>query len=133
MITSPWRWDSVILLLVIIWNNTTLSSYRTIVFFWLLICASRKLLSRQHIHYWSCYLLWEIITPLLIILAFILSIPLKSKSFLYLGAIFLLLYICDSATRFIPIFGHMGWSLVLIVLGLLLMMIGYAVIYLHQK
>jgi len=77
--------------------------------------------------------LWEIITPILIILIFALSVPLRSKSFLYLGAIFLLLYICDMSGKFIRLFGDMGWSLILIILGLLLMLIGYMVIYIHKK
>lgn len=77
--------------------------------------------------------LWEVLTPILIILAFMLSVPLRSKSFLYLGAIFLLLYICDISGKFIRLFGDMGWSLMLILLGLLLMLIGYLVIHIHQK
>lgn len=76
---------------------------------------------------------WEIFTPILIIAVLMLAIPLSSKSFLYLGAIFLLLYLGDLATKLIPIFGDTGWSLLLIVLGLLMMMVGYLVIFLRKK
>lgn len=76
---------------------------------------------------------WEIITPILILLTFVLSVPLRSKSFLYLGVIFLLLYIGDIAIRFINIFGEFGWSLILVIAGILLMVIGYLVIFLHKK
>jgi len=76
---------------------------------------------------------WEIITPILILLAFVLSVPLRSKSFLYLGVIFLLLYISDIAFRFIDLFGESGWSLILVTAGILLMIIGYLVIFLHKK
>lgn len=76
---------------------------------------------------------WEIVTPILILLAFIFSVPLRSKSFLYLGAIFLLCYIGDISSKFIKIFGDMGWSLILILLGFLLISVGYLVIFIHKK
>ncbi len=76
---------------------------------------------------------WEIVTGILIILSFAFSVPLKSKSFLYLGAIFLILYIGDISSRFIELFGDLGWSLILVIMGLVLMLIGYLVFVIHKK
>jgi uncharacterized membrane protein len=76
---------------------------------------------------------WRIIALISIILAFILAVPLKAKSFLYLGALFLIIYIVDMSFRFAQVFGDMGWSLILVIAGLLLMLIGYLVFFLYRK
>jgi len=77
--------------------------------------------------------MWQIITALLIFCAFMLSVPLKSKSFLYVGAIFLTGYLIDMSTRFSQIFGHYGWPLMLVFAGFILMLIGYLIYYIHHK
>jgi hypothetical protein len=68
---------------------------------------------------------WKFITGILIIASMLLAIPLQSKSFLYIGAIFLILYITDISNQLIKIWGKMGWPLVLILMGLLIIFIGY--------
>ncbi len=77
--------------------------------------------------------LWKIITALLILASFLLSVPLKSKSFLYVGALFLVIYLIDLSTRFFEVFGTYGWPLMLIMIGFLLMFTGYLVVNLHKK
>lgn len=76
---------------------------------------------------------WKIITAILIFSAFIFSVLLHSKSFLYLGAIFLVIYVTDMSSRFAILFGDVGWPLILIFLGFLLMVVGYLVVNLHKK
>lgn len=76
---------------------------------------------------------WKIITALLIFLFFFLSVPLKSKSFLYLAAIFLVIYMVDMSYKFAEIFGAYGWPLILVFGGLLLMAVGYLVFNLQRK
>lgn len=76
---------------------------------------------------------WRELTALFIILAFIFSVPLRSKAFLYLGAIFLVIYVFDMSYQFARVFGNMGWPLVLIIAGLLLMFLGYLIYYVHRK
>lgn len=77
--------------------------------------------------------LWKVITGLLIFFSFFLAIPLKSKSFLYLGAIFLVIYLIDISSKFANIFGNFGWPLILIAVGFLLMIVGYLVFNIHKK
>lgn len=77
--------------------------------------------------------IWKSITGLLIFVAFFLSVPFKSKSFLYLGALFLIIYLSDISTRLAEIFGDLGWPLILISAGLLLMLVGYLVFNIHKR
>ncbi len=76
---------------------------------------------------------WKIFTALLILAFFFLSVPFKSKSFLYLAAIFLVIYIFDMSSKFADVFGAFGWPLILVFAGLLLMVIGYLVFNLRKK
>lgn len=76
---------------------------------------------------------WRWVTAILIMLSFILAVPFRSKAFLYLGAIFLVLYIVDMSYRFARLFGTMGWPLILIITGVLLMVIGYLLYFIHKK
>lgn len=76
---------------------------------------------------------WKIISAVCIVLAFILSVPLRSKSLLYFGAIFLILYILDVSYKYAHLFGDIGWSLVLVLIGLLCMLTGYLIFYIRHK
>jgi uncharacterized membrane protein len=76
---------------------------------------------------------WRLIALLCIILAFVLAVPLQSKSFLYVGSLFLVIYIVDMSMRFADVFGDAGWSLILVIAGLLFIVIGYIVFSLHKK
>jgi len=76
---------------------------------------------------------WKVITALLIIASFFLAVPLKSKSFLYWGGIFLVVYLTDLSSQFVHLFGPYGWPLLLIFLGFLFMFTGYWVRHIHKK
>jgi hypothetical protein len=76
---------------------------------------------------------WKVITAIFIMLAFLLAVPLKSKSFLYFGAIFLVIYVTDMSYKFAAVFGDLGWSLILVIIGLSFMIIGYLVFFIHRK
>lgn len=79
------------------------------------------------------FTLWKVITAILIILTLSLSIILKSRALLYLGAIFLVIYIIDMSSRFVNIFGALGWPLVLVCIGFLLILVGYMVFSLQKR
>ncbi|VVC74946.1 hypothetical protein AQUSIP_02200 [Aquicella siphonis] len=102
-------------------------------FFGVLCVLSASLYFGSYIVSGETSVLWKAITAILIILTFMFSVPLRSKSFLYLGAVFLVLYVCDISDNFIRIFGELGWPLILILMGLLLMSVGYMVFFIHRK
>ena len=76
---------------------------------------------------------WKMIVGVIILLSFILSVPLKSKSFLYFGAIFLVLFLVDLSWRMTPFFGEAGWPLILISLGFLFIVIGSLIFHIQKK
>lgn len=76
---------------------------------------------------------WRIPAIITIILAFVLAVPLKAKSFLFLGSIFVIIYVVDMSSRFADVFGDNGWALILVLAGLLFMLIGYLVFILNKK
>lgn len=76
---------------------------------------------------------WAWATPFVLILNFMLSIYLRSRAFLYLGTIFLIVFISSVTSKFAYLFGHLGWPLILIISGFGLMLLGYAVSYLHKR
>lgn len=83
--------------------------------------------------YYDGFTYWKILTAFIILLSFVLSVPLKSKSLLYLAAFFFILYIMDMSSKYIDVFGDYGWPLMLILSGLFLIFIGYFVFYMHKK
>jgi hypothetical protein len=78
-------------------------------------------------------LFWELLSPVLVLLSFVLAIPLKSKSLLYLGAIFLMIYIPSLTSKFAYLFGALGWPVILIGAGILLMLLGYFIVRMERK
>lgn len=76
---------------------------------------------------------WRLLTALFIILFFILSVPFKSKAFLYLSALFLVIYVTDLSSTWVNIFGNYGWPLMLILIGFVTMLIGYIVLAIRKK
>jgi hypothetical protein len=76
---------------------------------------------------------WKVITGILIFLTLVLSVPLKSKAFLYVGAFFLAIYIIDISSTLADIFGGRGWPLVLVVVGFLFILAGYFIVRIRQK
>ena len=77
--------------------------------------------------------LWKIISPSLVLLSFMLAVPLRSKSLLYMGAIFLLIYLLSMTSLFAQLFGNFGWPLLLIMAGLFMMLLGYVLVNIHRK
>ncbi|OGT37810.1 MAG: hypothetical protein A3F11_10535 [Gammaproteobacteria bacterium RIFCSPHIGHO2_12_FULL_37_14] len=77
--------------------------------------------------------LWKMIVGVIILLSFILSVPLQSKSFLYFGAIFLVLFLVDLSRRLTPFFGEAGWPLILISLGFLFILMGSLIFHMQKK
>jgi hypothetical protein len=76
---------------------------------------------------------WKIISPILVMLSFVLAVPLRSKSLLYVGALFLVIYLASMTSLFAQLFGSVGWPLLLIVAGLFLMVFGYVLVTIHRK
>lgn len=74
---------------------------------------------------------WELIFPAFVFLAIFLSIRLKSKAFLFIGAGYLMGYIIKITAEYFR--NAINWSLSLIVSGLLLIAIGVITFYLNQK
>jgi hypothetical protein len=76
---------------------------------------------------------WEILAPAFVLMSFILSIPLQSKSLLYLGTIFLVIYIASITHKFAYFFGTIGWPFVLIAAGLGLILLGYLFVFMQKQ
>jgi hypothetical protein len=76
---------------------------------------------------------WRLPALLSITLAFVFAVILKIRSFFYLASAFLVIYVIDMSMRFAEIFGDIGWSLILIITGFLLMILGYLVYFIHTK
>lgn len=75
--------------------------------------------------------LWELLFPGIVFAVIFLSIPLKSKSFLIIGALYLMAYIIKITSEYFS--QSFGWPLSLVVLGFLLIGIGYASFHLNRK
>jgi hypothetical protein len=76
---------------------------------------------------------WKIIPLIFIFIAFICSVFLQSKSFLYLASIFLFIYISEMSIQFALLLGDRFWALTLIIVGFLLMLMGYLIYYVNKK
>ncbi len=76
---------------------------------------------------------WKGITAIFIALSFYAAIQLKSKSFLYLSAIYFFLYLTIISRYFSHLLGSYTWPLFLIIVGLLFILCSYLVIYLRKK
>jgi hypothetical protein len=76
---------------------------------------------------------WKITSPILVLLSFLSAVPLRSKSLLYVGALFLVIYLASMTSLFAQIFGSFGWPLLLIMAGLFLMIFGYVLVSIHQR
>jgi hypothetical protein len=76
---------------------------------------------------------WKIVSPVLVLLSFMLAVPLRSKSLLYVGAIFLIIYLISMTSLFAKLFGSFGWPLLLIMAGLFLMLFGYVLVSIRQR
>jgi hypothetical protein len=74
---------------------------------------------------------WELIYPGLVFAVIFLSIYLKSKAFLVFGTLYLMGYIMKITLEYFA--EGLGWSISLIVAGLLLIAIGYGAVKLNEK
>ena len=74
-----------------------------------------------------------ILAPFAILFSFLLYIPFKNKSLIFLSVLFLLIYLSDLISKFSYLFGSLGWPFVLIITGILFMLIGYALVHKQKK
>jgi hypothetical protein len=75
--------------------------------------------------------IWEIVYPALVIGTVLLSIPLKSRSFLLFGSFFLLAYIFKITSKYFA--DTLGWPIVLVIVGVAFIGVGYVVLHLSRK
>ena len=74
---------------------------------------------------------WEVLFPLLTFVVFMLSIKLESKSFLVFGSLFLIGYILKMFEEYYT--GGAFGPLLLVVVGLLLIVVGYATYFINNR
>lgn len=74
---------------------------------------------------------WELVFPGLVFLMILLSVDLKSKTFLIFGSIFLMIYILKITSEYFT--NSLGWPLALIIAGLALIAVGYLSFHINQK
>jgi len=76
-------------------------------------------------------MIWELAFPGLVFAVLFLSVFLKSKSFLTIGTIYLMVYIIKITSEYFS--GSLGWPLSLVIIGLLLIASGYLFVYIKNK
>ncbi len=76
-------------------------------------------------------IVWEMIFPVLTLGAIVGSVYLKRKSLLTFGSLYLMGYICKITIEYFE--DSMGWPLSLVLIGLLLIAVGYGSFQLHRK
>jgi len=74
---------------------------------------------------------WEIMFPGLSFGAIFLSIYVKSRSMLIIGALYLMAYILKITSEYFA--QSLGWAFTLVVVGFLLIALGYGVVYINKK
>jgi hypothetical protein len=74
---------------------------------------------------------WDTLAAFLILITLVLSVYLRSKAFLTFGSIFLVIYILKITGKYFT--KSMGWSLTLVLAGLVLIAVGYFAFYLNKK
>jgi hypothetical protein len=72
--------------------------------------------------------LWEVLAPLILLASFLLYVPIKNKALLSLSVVFLIIYITRLTYKFSYLFGSLGWPIILIVLGILLMLTAFILV-----
>ena len=74
---------------------------------------------------------WELIFPGLALATLFVSVPLKAKSFLTFGALFLMGYILKITAEYFT--SGLGWPLALVLAGLMLIAVGYLYVFIKKK
>ena len=74
---------------------------------------------------------WELIFPGLALATLFVSVPLKAKSFLTFGALFLMSYILKITAEYFT--SGLGWPLALVLAGLMLIAVGYLYVFIKKK
>ena len=74
---------------------------------------------------------WELVFPALAFGVLLSGIPLKSRPFLFVGSLFIMIYIVKISTEYFK--NSMGWALALVLAGLALMAVGYLSFYLNRR
>lgn len=77
------------------------------------------------------HVVWELLFPGLVFGSMFASIPLRSRAFLILGALFLIAYISKITAEYFQ--QSIGWPFALVLIGLSLIAVGYATYALHRK
>ncbi|MES2218618.1 MAG: hypothetical protein V4501_09440 [Pseudomonadota bacterium] len=78
-------------------------------------------------------LIWEILTPCILLASFLLYLPFKNIALLCLSAVFLIIYITRLTYRFAYFFGTIGWPVVLIAAGVFLMLIALILLTIQKE
>lgn len=76
-------------------------------------------------------IIWELLFPGICFGTMFLSVYLKSRSFLVFGALFLVSYFLKITAEYFA--KSLGWPLALVLLGLVLILVGYFSFYLNKK
>lgn len=76
-------------------------------------------------------IVWELLFPLFIIAALVLSIKLQSTAFLIFTSLYLMAYIVKMTLEYFT--EGLGWPFMLILIGLAFILIGYASLYLNRR
>jgi len=76
-------------------------------------------------------LFWELSYPLVVFIFIYLSVQLKNKSFLSISSLYLMAYISKITAEYFA--NNLGWAFSLVMIGFLLIGIGYLAFYLNKK
>ena len=76
-------------------------------------------------------MIWELLFPGIVFAIMFLSIPLKSRSFLIVGAGYLMAYLEKITSEYFS--EGLGWPLALIILGFAIIGVGYYAYHLNKK
>lgn len=76
-------------------------------------------------------LTWELLYPVLLALTILLSVFLRSVSFLIFGTLFLVAYIAKITSEYFV--NNLGWPLALVIIGFIVIVIGYFSLMIHHR
>lgn len=75
--------------------------------------------------------IWLILYPLMLIASIVSSIYLKNSAFLFVGTLFLIAYLMRITGQYFS--AVLGWPIALIVMGIVIMVLGYLAFHLNKK
>jgi hypothetical protein len=74
---------------------------------------------------------WELIFPVLNMVIILISVKLRSKSFLVFGSLFLIGYIIKITSEYFS--DSLGWPVALVIAGFGIMGVGYLIVWIRKK